>query len=215
MDVFSISQGSVLLSSYDGSIQLVDSRLKAVSMLKRINNLHQERRIDEWAADRIRRAIMVAFVDIDSIEAYSLNGSVVIESRQLYREAIVDTIVRDFNVTSPQHSNKTIYLIRGITGSGKTTYAARLKEKLGTNGFIETDQIKDTLFRDFWSKGMGVCPEPRQLHKEASLICEILVDKLCRRGAGFILVQRFEKMKDAERIMRISEIMVINGTYIR
>jgi len=37
MDVFSISQGSVLLSSYDGSIQLADSRLKAVSMLKRIH----------------------------------------------------------------------------------------------------------------------------------------------------------------------------------
>lgn len=33
MDVFSISQGSVLLSSYDGSIQLADSRLKTVSML--------------------------------------------------------------------------------------------------------------------------------------------------------------------------------------
>lgn len=205
MDVFSISPGGVLLSSYDGSVQLIDSQLKAVSMLKRINNLHQERRIDEWAADRIRRAIMVAFVDINSVEAYSLSGDVAVESRQIYREAIVDAIVRDFNVTSPQPSNKTIHLIRGITGSGKTTYAVRLKEKLGANGFIETDQIKDTLFRDFWSKGMGVCPEPRQLHKEASLICEILVDKLCRRGMGFILVQRFEKMKDAERIMQISE----------
>ncbi len=52
---------------------------------------------------------------------------------------------------------------------------------------------------------MGMCPEPRQLHKEASLICKEIVEELCKRGTGFILVQRFEKIEDAERIINLSE----------
>lgn len=58
------------------------------------------------------------------------------------------------SVTSSQE--KIIHLVRGVTGSGKSTYARDLKKKLGADAIVETDQIKEILFNDFWNEGAGV-----------------------------------------------------------
>lgn len=111
-------------------------------------------------------------------------------------------------IVSTSHENNethTIHLVRGIGGSGKTTYAKTLQEKLSIRTLIETDLIKSRLFSDCWLIGMGITPEPRQLHREASEICRRVVDELCKRGISFILVQRSEKINDAKRIVSISK----------
>lgn len=206
MDVLSVGPGNIVTSSYDGSIRSINRIAEARVLLKQVNNLSSSRLIDEDTSNKIRRATMVAFVEIASTEAYSTSGDTtdLVDSRKLYREAIVDNMVnRIKSVTSSQE--KIIHLVRGVTGSGKSTYARDLKKKLGADAIVETDQIKEILFNDFWNEGAGVSPEPRQLHKEASLICSRVVDKLCERGVGFILVQRFEKIEDAKRIVSISE----------
>jgi ADP-ribose pyrophosphatase YjhB (NUDIX family)/deoxyadenosine/deoxycytidine kinase len=206
MRVLATEEGQVVIFSYDGSIQSIQTQNDALSVLKQVNNLESKQILSIDEANQVRGSIMVAFKDIDTIEVYAASKKhAVVTSRVQYRQQVVADVVSTIVDGSSGIEDKVIHLVRGVTGSGKTTYTKQLCKDLDATAYVETDLIKERLFSDFWALGAGVCPEPRQLHKEASLICKDVVEELCRRNVGFILVQRFEKIEDAERIVRISK----------
>ncbi len=106
MDVLSVRQKHILISSYDGSVQVIDTRQKAIALLRYVNNLSSDQRTEDQEADVIRRAVMLAFVDIDSLEAYSLGAgdNAVIKSRVLYRDKIISNVIESMECT-PQQNN--------------------------------------------------------------------------------------------------------------
>jgi 8-oxo-dGTP pyrophosphatase MutT (NUDIX family) len=206
MRVLSIEEGRVVIFSYNGSIQSIQKKDTALSVLKQVNDLESKQILSADEANKVRGSIMVAFRDIDTVEVYtSSEKHVIVASREQYRQQVIADVVGNVVGSSSGIEGKVIYLVRGVTGSGKTTYVKQLCKSLGITAYVETDLIKERLFNDFWELGAGVCPEPRQLHKEASLICKGVVEELCKREAGFVLVQRFEKIEDAERIIRTTE----------
>ena len=107
MDVLSVRQKHILISSYDGSVQVIDTRQKAIALLRYVNNLSSDQRTEDQEADVIRRAVMLAFVDIDSLEAYSLGAgdNAVIKSRVLYRDKIISNVIESMECTPPQQNN--------------------------------------------------------------------------------------------------------------
>jgi ADP-ribose pyrophosphatase YjhB (NUDIX family) len=207
MKVLSTEVGRVDIFSYQGSLQSIQTKEDALSVLRQVSCLESSGVVSIDEANQVRRATMVAFNDIDSIDVYATSEeNNVVASRDQYRKQVVSDFVNAITSNSTAViKGKVIHLVRGVAGSGKTTYAKQLCSSLELDNYVETDLIKERLFDDFWSMGAGVCPEPRQLHKEASLVCRSVVDDLCNKGVGFVLVQRFEKVDDAERIIRISE----------
>lgn len=207
MKVLEIQDGKLTLEYQDGSIGSVESREHALLVVRALNSIEPDSVLTNYEAENVRIAIMVAFKDVSSLEVHEThNEPGVVMSRQEYRQRLVDEMVS--KIVSTSHENNethTIHLVRGIGGSGKTTYAKTLQEKLSIRTLIETDLIKSRLFSDCWLIGMGIAPEPRQLHREASEICRRVVDELCKRGISFILVQRSEKIDDAKRIVSISK----------
>lgn len=91
MDVLSVGPGNIVTSSYDGSIRSINRIAEARVLLKQVNNLSSSRLIDEDTSNKIRRATMVAFVEIASTEAYSTSGDTtdLVDSRKLYRRRLL------------------------------------------------------------------------------------------------------------------------------
>lgn len=208
MKILEIQDGKLTLEYYDGSIVSVTSKEHALTVIYKLNLLELNGVLANGDAEGVRLAIMIAFRDINSLEVYSVDGSGTgaIESRQKYRQKLVDEVISKIVSANKNDDRKhTIHLIRGVGGSGKSTFAKKLQDRLMIYTTVETDIIKRRLFDDYWFIGRGVAPEPRQLHQEASHICRDVVDLLCEQGISFILVQRFEKIEDAKRVVHISE----------
>ena len=47
MDVLSVRQKHILISSYDGSVQVIDTRQKAIALLRYVNNLSSDQRTED------------------------------------------------------------------------------------------------------------------------------------------------------------------------
>lgn len=207
MKVLEIQDGKLTLEYHDGSIGHIESKGHALTVIHMLNSLEVGSVLMNHDIEAVRIAIMVAFRDISSLEAYTIDdGTGVVASRQEYRQKVADEMISKIVSTPRDNSEgRTIHLVRGVGGSGKSTFAKILQDKLNVRITIETDMIKSKLFDDYWLVGGGVTPEPRQLHQEASSICRRVVDRLCELGVSFVLVQRFEKVEDAKRIVHISE----------
>ncbi len=207
MKVLEIKDSKLTLEYQDGSIGCVESKEHALLVVRALNYLEKDTAFTSRESENVRIAVMIAFKDLSSLEVYAASDELgVVASRQKYQQQMTDDIVS--KIASASHEgdkSRTIYLIRGVGGSGKTTYAKILQKRLKMRVLIETDIIKGKLFDDYWLVGGGIAPEPRQLHREASVICRRVVDELCERGVSFMLVQRFEKIDDAKRIVSISK----------
>jgi polynucleotide 5'-kinase involved in rRNA processing len=130
--VLEIQDGKLTLEYQDGSIGSVESREHTLLVVRALNSIEPDSVLTNHEAENVRIAIMVAFKDVSSLEVHEThNEPGVVMSRQEYRQRLVDEMVS--KIVSTSHENNethTIHLVRGIGGSGKTTYANTLQEKL-------------------------------------------------------------------------------------
>lgn len=157
--VLEIQDGKLILEYQDGSIGSVESKEHALLVARTLNTIEADDVLANRDAEKVRVAIMVAFKDISSLEVYAPNDDFgVVVSRQEYQQQLIDEMVSKIvSSTGENDESHAIHLVRGVGGSGKTTYAKALQERLKIRVLIETDLIKGQLLGDYWLIGGGRC----------------------------------------------------------